>query len=354
MKERIVVMGGSFNPPTLAHYQLMKNAIQAVRATKGIFVPVSRAYLNRKMRKAEFSLCFSETLRVEMLRAMCAGDLMLDVCDYDIRHPLSNTPETMSALQTIYPEAELFFLAGADKKSMLRSITKKYAFPEHFGIAIVGRGGVNPIELIRQDDCLSCYQNSFVAVEQPIGVEEVSSTVIRKLFLTGDVNAAKQFLHKSVWEIFKKLNPKDYPLQIEQFKGEYEFLSGGFFAPMKYEGLIYPNAEAAFQAMRCQKITDRHRFLRCNSGGAKSIAIKVQPRDDWEEIKLSVMESILREKFRQHPHLLQALIATDNALLINGNNGKDLFWGVDLYSSSGENQLGKLLMSIRQEYKEKR
>ena len=40
--ERIVVMGGSFNPPTLSHSQLLLAAMDALHAVKGIFVPVSR------------------------------------------------------------------------------------------------------------------------------------------------------------------------------------------------------------------------------------------------------------------------------------------------------------------------
>lgn len=42
-EKRIVVMGGSFNPPTLAHYKLMKVAIAALEAYMGLFVPVSDA-----------------------------------------------------------------------------------------------------------------------------------------------------------------------------------------------------------------------------------------------------------------------------------------------------------------------
>lgn len=43
--KKIVIMGGSFNPPTLAHYMLMKYAINAINAECGYFVPVSDAYL---------------------------------------------------------------------------------------------------------------------------------------------------------------------------------------------------------------------------------------------------------------------------------------------------------------------
>ena len=49
--KRMVVMGGSFNPPTLAHFTLLREAIDAIDAWRGVFVPVSDAYLKRKMRR---------------------------------------------------------------------------------------------------------------------------------------------------------------------------------------------------------------------------------------------------------------------------------------------------------------
>ena len=67
----IVIMGGSFNPPTLAHYRLMKHAIEAIDATHGYFVPVSDAYLRRKMRHAHPPVVLSPELRIKMLQ-VCA------------------------------------------------------------------------------------------------------------------------------------------------------------------------------------------------------------------------------------------------------------------------------------------
>ena len=43
--EKIVVLGGSFNPPTIGHYLLMKSAIKSVNADKGIFLPASQQSL---------------------------------------------------------------------------------------------------------------------------------------------------------------------------------------------------------------------------------------------------------------------------------------------------------------------
>ena len=61
----IVVMGGSFNPPTAAHLAVMKTALDAVNARTGFFIPVGFPYLKRKMMKAGQShLSLSSELRV--------------------------------------------------------------------------------------------------------------------------------------------------------------------------------------------------------------------------------------------------------------------------------------------------
>lgn len=46
---RIVVTGGSFNPPTAAHLALMCAALEQTGVEQGVFVPSSEAYVVRKM-----------------------------------------------------------------------------------------------------------------------------------------------------------------------------------------------------------------------------------------------------------------------------------------------------------------
>jgi predicted NAD-dependent protein-ADP-ribosyltransferase YbiA (DUF1768 family) len=58
------------------------------------------------------------------------------------------------------------------------------------------------------------------------------------------------------------------------------------------------------------------------------------------------MRRILVIKF-QNPELKAKLIATGDAQLVEGNTWGDLFWGVDTTMGVGSNQLGKLLMGIR-------
>ena len=58
------------------------------------------------------------------------------------------------------------------------------------------------------------------------------------------------------------------------------------------------------------------------------------------------MEMLLRQKFAD-PALREQLLNTKDSMLIEGNNHGDTFWGV--CKGEGQNQLGRLLMKIRQE-----
>lgn len=69
-------------------------------------------------------------------------------------------------------------------------------------------------------------------------------------------------------------------------------------------------------------------------------------RSDWEEVKLGVMEGLLREKFSD-PELRRKLLATGERELVEGNDWGDSFWGV--CAGRGKNHLGRLLMKLREE-----
>ena len=45
--------------------------------------------------------------------------------------------------------------------------------------------------------------------------------------------------------------------KITSFKDEYRFLSNFYQSPVTLDGLTYPNAEAAFQAQKCEKEEDK-------------------------------------------------------------------------------------------------
>ena len=137
---------------------------------------------------------------------------------------------------------------------------------------------------------------------------------------------------------------------ISSFRDEYFFLSNFYPVEIKLDGIVYPNAESAFQAQKTLDVEERRNFsMLKNPIQAKRLGRKVKLRDDWEEVKLDIMTEIVSQKFLQHPHLIEMLLQTGDEELVEGNKWGDRFWGV--CKGKGENHLGKILMKIRDAYK---
>lgn len=86
-------------------------------------------------------------------------------------------------------------------------------------------------------------------------------------------------------------------------------------------------------------------------GEAKKMGNDLELRPDWEEVKLTVMEILVRQKFL-YPEYMELLLTT-KSYLEEGNYWHDQFWGNCMckkhIETPGENHLGKILMQIRHE-----
>lgn len=86
-------------------------------------------------------------------------------------------------------------------------------------------------------------------------------------------------------------------------------------------------------------------------GAVKRAGRELNLRDDWDDIKYSVMRYAVEWKFQQNPDLAQQLLNTKNALLIEGNYWHDQTWGncycEEHTDQDGQNALGTILMNTR-------
>jgi ribA/ribD-fused uncharacterized protein len=134
---------------------------------------------------------------------------------------------------------------------------------------------------------------------------------------------------------------------INEFQGEYRFLSNFWPAIVTLDNVRYPSVEHAYMAA---KTTDQKTRMKIReqptAAMAKKLGRSIQLRPDWKQIKLGVMESLVRQKF-QEIDLKTRLLATNNQEIIEGNTWNDTFWGV--CRGKGENHLGKIIMKVRNE-----
>lgn len=136
---------------------------------------------------------------------------------------------------------------------------------------------------------------------------------------------------------------------IRGFFEEYRYLSNFHPCEVRLTGIIYPTVENAFQAAKTLDFEERKPFVSFTAVEAKKGGRKVQLRSDWEEIKDSVMEDLVRQKFL-FGELRDKLLSTGNLYLEETNWWKDTYWGV--CNGVGKNTLGKILMKIREELRQ--
>lgn len=134
------------------------------------------------------------------------------------------------------------------------------------------------------------------------------------------------------------------------FRGQFRFLSNFWPSVVKLDEVVFPTVEHAYQFSKSLDPDFRQKILECETPGkVKRLSKMVILREDWEQIKLLVMEDLLRQKF-QHPELKALLLGTEDWELIEDNWWGDVFWGV--CKGVGQNHLGLLLMKIRDEFRE--
>ena len=125
---------------------------------------------------------------------------------------------------------------------------------------------------------------------------------------------------------------------------------------VEYKGYLYASAEEAFQANLfiddypeiADEIKNSH-----SAHEAQKIRFKYENkiRKEPQEI-LRLMEEILRCKIDQNPYVKQKLLETKDYTIVE-DSPKDSYWGWGI-DRTGNNQLGKLWMKLREDYKNKK
>jgi ribA/ribD-fused uncharacterized protein len=156
---------------------------------------------------------------------------------------------------------------------------------------------------------------------------------------------------------------------------EYRFLSNFYVGePIHFRQYVYATGEHMFQAFKARTRADHMKVIAqptpAEAKGQGKHTLRLRP--DWERIKYDVMRLVLACKFTPEREEGRLLLATGDALLVEGTTWGDRVWGVDLKAgrrssaasslmeghwepgegwqvSPGRNWLGSLLMARRAE-----
>lgn len=253
MKNRIAVLGGSFNPPTIAHRRLLEAAVDAVDAGCGMFLPSAYWYVERKLKKqGRRQDALSDRLRLDMLKSMCETDGRLMVSALEINRAKTERGynyEGLLALQRQYPESEIYFVAGSDKLHVIPRWHRIEEFVEHFKILVASREEDDLEEIKRRAPFLKGHWDAFEVFSVPEEIGHISSSSFREMLRQNDP-AAQMLVTDGVWNILNEAGKIPWNT-IGCFREEYFYLSNFYETQVTYGGFTYGSGEAAFQAQKC-------------------------------------------------------------------------------------------------------
>jgi len=149
---------------------------------------------------------------------------------------------------------------------------------------------------------------------------------------------------------------------IDSFVGRWGFLSNFYPCKIEHKGITYPSVEHYYVALKVTSMQyldgkyytapDFRELIALipAANDVKKLGRRVKVRSDWNEKKLEFMEWGVRQKFKDSK-LAEMLISTGDLQLVEGNNWHDVYWGQCscVKCNGGENNLGKILMKIREE-----
>jgi nicotinate-nucleotide adenylyltransferase len=133
---RIGILGGSFNPPHLAHLVCASEAAEQLHLERVLLTPVARPPHKDAERDP------GPLERLELCRLAVAGDERLGVCDLEVRRGGSSyTVDTLRELHAGTPEDDLTFIVGGDIALGLPTWREPEAVLELAAVAVAEREG---------------------------------------------------------------------------------------------------------------------------------------------------------------------------------------------------------------------
>lgn len=131
-------------------------------------------------------------------------------------------------------------------------------------------------------------------------------------------------------------------------KGPHGYLSNFARYPVKIYNKEFKTSEHAYQSQKF--VGTEHESEIRNAKTPMEAATKGREawrplRKDWESVKDNIMREVVEAKFRQNPDILQHLLDTEDATLVE-HTINDSYWA-DGGDGSGKNMLGIILMEVR-------
>ena len=235
---KIVVLTGSFNPITKAHYHIMEEAINLVNADMGLFVATNQSYLRHKcIVKQKNKFILSDEIRKNMIESLNLENEKMFFGGYELGGASPSTEKTLRKIIKKYPSCELYYLCGADK---LKGIPKWGNIEEllkDVKLIVCCRTGSNIDNIIDGSAFLTEHKDRILKLENDVDMLDVSSTKLRSLYFNGE--NYKDLMNEGPYNILNKIDPTSFKELTDDDLLEGTLKYGGRFSGNAARLLLY-------------------------------------------------------------------------------------------------------------------
>ena len=177
--EKKVILGGAFNPPTIAHFSVAEQIINEIDDVEDIvFMPVNSNYI-----KAEKPI--KNEHRYNMLEMICRDNPKFNVSRLELDYDrVLTTIETLKILKEKYPDNEIIFATGTDNLQELETWNNCQDILDEFKLIIFERGHDDFDTIVGKSDFLKKNKNSLIKLENNYKTN-LSSTYVREKLRRG-------------------------------------------------------------------------------------------------------------------------------------------------------------------------
>ncbi|MCK4551893.1 MAG: nicotinate (nicotinamide) nucleotide adenylyltransferase [Tenericutes bacterium] len=166
----VIVFGGAFNPPTIAHREIFYHIKKSLKFETFIYLPVSNSYTKSSL-ISNFHRLNMLNLMVEDMEDAIVSEQELNDTDF------LGTYKSLLRIQELFND-EVAFVIGADNLRNIHNWKFAKSLLTEFKFIVINRNKIDVSKYIKNDKILSRYIDNFYVT--PKFNMNVSSTIFRE------------------------------------------------------------------------------------------------------------------------------------------------------------------------------
>lgn len=175
-----IIYGGSFNPPTLAHLNIIKKLLDNFKESKLLLLPVGDDYQKKDLSS------FDD--RYKMLKLLVKDLKKVEILDNESKRSYKGTLYSLNEIKKQYND-DLYFVMGADQLIDFKSWIEYEKLLKEYPFIIMNRK--NSLSVKETEELFKDYEHHFYYLEFDY---DISSSRIRK-----DIEKNKKYLSDEIY-----------------------------------------------------------------------------------------------------------------------------------------------------------